>query len=195
MKKIFSIVAALAFSVCSYAQLAWDTEFSESDYKNDQTVYNKSGDCDWSFSSIALGSLLNVLSAKEKDKNQNPYVFDMTDEEEEDDTLSSFAEVPLSPPQAARAMDRKIASRDCFAVLAITLFKPTITLFIPNFLILYSFFSSMCNFHTLQTSSIFIQQQSRKKAPAVKLEAEIFSQDPLRSLPQTCSGAQDDKNK
>jgi len=53
----------------------------------------------------------------------------------------------------------------------------------------------MCNFHTLQTSSIFIQQQSRKKAPAVKLEAEIFSQDPLRSLPQTCSGAQDDKNK
>ena len=79
----------------------------------------------------------------------------MTDEEEEDDTLSSFANVPLSPPQAARAMDRKIASRDCFAAFSMTLFKPTITLFIPNFLILYSFFSSMCNFHTLQTSSIY----------------------------------------
>jgi hypothetical protein len=63
----------------------------------------------------------------------------MTDEEEEDDTLSSFADVPLSPPQAARAMDRKIASRDCFAAFSMTLFKPTITLFIPNFLILNSF--------------------------------------------------------
>jgi hypothetical protein len=89
----------------------------------------------------------------------------MTDEEEEDDTLSSFADVPLSSPHATRAMDRKIASRDCFAAFSMTLFKPTITLFIPNFLILYSFFSSMCNFHTLQTSSIFIQQQSRKKSP------------------------------
>ena len=28
----------------------------------------------------------------------------MTDEEEEDDTLSSFTEVPLSPPQATRAI-------------------------------------------------------------------------------------------
>ena len=44
----------------------------------------------------------------------------MTDEEEEDDTLSSFADVPLSPPQATRAMVRKIASRDCFAALAMT---------------------------------------------------------------------------
>ncbi|MBQ5464575.1 MAG: hypothetical protein IIT53_11320, partial [Fibrobacter sp.] len=50
---------------------------------------------------------------------------------------------------------RKIASRDCFAGLAMTLFKPTITLFIPNFLILYSFFSSMRNFHTQQTSSTY----------------------------------------
>ena len=85
----------------------------------------------------------------------------MTEEEEtafvEDDEESSSegADVPLSSPQATRAMVRKIASRDCFAGLAMTLFKPTITLFIPNFLILYSFFSCMRNFHTLQTSSIY----------------------------------------
>ena len=30
----------------------------------------------------------------------------MTDEEEDDDILSSFTEVPLSPPQAARVTDR-----------------------------------------------------------------------------------------
>jgi hypothetical protein len=57
----------------------------------------------------------------------------------EEDDSPSFADVPLSPPQATRAMDKKIASRDCFAALAMTLFMPTITLFIPNFLILNSF--------------------------------------------------------
>ena len=75
--------------------------------------------------------------------------------QDDNEESSSFEEVPLSPPQATRAMVRKIASRDCIAGLAMTLFKPTITLFIPNFLILYSFFSSMRNFHTLQTSSIY----------------------------------------
>jgi hypothetical protein len=36
----------------------------------------------------------------------------MTDEEEEDDTLSSFTEVLLSPPQATRAMDNDTAKNN-----------------------------------------------------------------------------------
>ena len=53
MKKFFTIVAALAFSVCSYAQLAWDTEFSKSDYNNAKTVISKSENV--SFSEPTLG--------------------------------------------------------------------------------------------------------------------------------------------
>ena len=37
-----------------------------------------------------------------------------------EDESSSFADVPLSSPQAMRAMDKKRASRDCFATLAMT---------------------------------------------------------------------------
>lgn len=65
MKKLFSIVAILALSVSMYAQLAWDTEFSKDDFNNAQTVYSKSGDCAWSMNTIALGSMLNFISAKE----------------------------------------------------------------------------------------------------------------------------------
>ena len=39
-------------------------------------------------------------------EGQFPLEAGMTDEEEDDDILSSFTEVPLSPPQAARATER-----------------------------------------------------------------------------------------
>jgi len=42
----------------------------------------------------------------------------MTDEEEEDDILSSFTEVPLSPPQAMRAMVSKRTIMDPIALCA-----------------------------------------------------------------------------
>ena len=43
----------MALSVCSYAQLAWDTEFSKNDYNNDKTVISKSENV--SFSEPTLG--------------------------------------------------------------------------------------------------------------------------------------------
>ena len=82
----------------------------------------------------------------------------MTDEEDEDDTLSSFADVPLSPPQAARAMVRRNVRKNRMDPLR---FASRMTgrerhfAVASKFLILYSFFSSMCYFHTLQTSSIY----------------------------------------
>jgi len=82
----------------------------------------------------------------------------MTDEEEEDDTLSSFADVPLSPPQAARAMVRRNVRKNRMDPLR---FASRMTgrerhfAVASKFLILYSFFCSMCYFHTLQTSSIY----------------------------------------
>ena len=48
--------------------------------------------------------------------------------QDDSEESSSFEEVLLSSPQATRAIDRKKASRDCIAMIAMTLF-------IPNFLI------------------------------------------------------------
>jgi hypothetical protein len=61
---------------------------------------------------------------------------------EEDDTLSSFADVPLSPPQAARAMDRRNVRKNRMDPLR---FASRMTgrerhfAFASDFLILYSF--------------------------------------------------------
>lgn len=41
MKKIFTILAVLAISLTTRAQLAWDTEFTKDDFNNDKTVFSK----------------------------------------------------------------------------------------------------------------------------------------------------------
>lgn len=60
MKKILSICALTALCMSSYAQLAWDTEFSESDFNNAETVISKSTNVDWDNPTIGLGGGLKI---------------------------------------------------------------------------------------------------------------------------------------
>jgi len=60
MKKLLSLVAILAISMSSYAQLAWDTEFSESDYKNALTVISKTENVDYDNSVVGIGGGLKI---------------------------------------------------------------------------------------------------------------------------------------
>ena len=47
MKKFFSLAAVIAVSVSLSAQLAWDTEFTKTDFNNAQTVISKSENVSW----------------------------------------------------------------------------------------------------------------------------------------------------
>ncbi len=60
MKKIFSIVATLALSVCSYAQLAWDKEMTKDDFNNDKTVISKSENVSYDNPTLGLGGGLKI---------------------------------------------------------------------------------------------------------------------------------------
>ena len=60
MKKIFTIAAALMLAVTMHAQLAWDTEFSESDFDNALTVISKSDNVSWSNPVLGIGGGLSI---------------------------------------------------------------------------------------------------------------------------------------
>lgn len=60
MKKIFTILAVLATSLGSYAQLAWDTEFSKSDFNNAQTVISKTDNVSYSDPILGVGGGLKI---------------------------------------------------------------------------------------------------------------------------------------
>ena len=68
MNRIVSVIAALVLAVGAHAQLAWDTEFSQSDYNNALTVISKTENVSWSnptlglFGGLKIGkTVLNVL--------------------------------------------------------------------------------------------------------------------------------------
>ena len=60
MKKLYMIIAGLLLAVTVSAQLAWDTEFGESDYNNAQTVISKSENVSWSNSLLGIGGGLSI---------------------------------------------------------------------------------------------------------------------------------------
>ncbi|MBO4453452.1 MAG: hypothetical protein J5761_00175 [Paludibacteraceae bacterium] len=60
MKKIFSIIALLAITLSTSAQLAWDTEFTKSDYENALTVISKSENVSFSNPTLGLGGGLSI---------------------------------------------------------------------------------------------------------------------------------------
>lgn len=60
MKKIFTIVAFIALTCNVHAQLAWDTEFGQSDYNNALTVISKSDNVSWSNPILGLGGGLSL---------------------------------------------------------------------------------------------------------------------------------------
>lgn len=60
MKKIFTILAVLAISLTTRAQLAWDTEFTKNDFNNAQTVISKSSNVSYSDPVLGLGGGLSI---------------------------------------------------------------------------------------------------------------------------------------
>ena len=60
MKKIFSIVALLAITLSASAQLAWDTEFTKSDYENAQTVISQTENVSYDNPTLGLGGGLKL---------------------------------------------------------------------------------------------------------------------------------------
>ena len=62
MKKVLSVIAALAVSVVVCAQLAWDTEFTKNDFNNAQTVISKSTNVSWPLTGGIQVGTVSVLS-------------------------------------------------------------------------------------------------------------------------------------
>lgn len=60
MNKIVSVIAALVLAVSAHAQLAWDTEFSQSDYNNALTVISKTENVSWSNPTLGLFGGLKI---------------------------------------------------------------------------------------------------------------------------------------
>ncbi|MBR1877986.1 MAG: hypothetical protein IJ814_03150 [Paludibacteraceae bacterium] len=63
MKKIYTLIVALATTLTLSAQLAWDTEMSKDDFNNAKTVYSKTENVSWSSvpligDGISLGKLV-----------------------------------------------------------------------------------------------------------------------------------------
>ena len=63
MKKIFTILAILAISLTTRAQLAWDTEFTKSDLSDPQTVISKTENVSWGtlLGGISIGKIVITL--------------------------------------------------------------------------------------------------------------------------------------
>lgn len=60
MKKIFTLCAFAALSLSLSAQLAWDTEFAQSDFNNAQTVISKTENVSWNNGVFGLGAHLEI---------------------------------------------------------------------------------------------------------------------------------------
>ncbi len=60
MKKIFSLLVALATTITVSAQLAWDTEFKQADFNNAKTVISKSDNVSWNNGAFGLGASLQI---------------------------------------------------------------------------------------------------------------------------------------
>ena len=60
MKKLFTILAAMAFSVSLSAQLAWDTEMTKDDYNNALTVISHSENVSFSNPTLGIGGGLSL---------------------------------------------------------------------------------------------------------------------------------------
>ena len=75
MKKILAIVASLMLCLGIHAQLAWDTEFTKSDFDNAQTVISKTENVKWDDPILGVGGglklgklIVNILGI-----GQDPY--------------------------------------------------------------------------------------------------------------------------
>lgn len=60
MKKFTSILAVLALSLSTYAQLAWDTEFTKNDFNDSQTVISKTDNVSFSNPTFGIGGGLSI---------------------------------------------------------------------------------------------------------------------------------------
>ncbi len=60
MKKIFSLLVALATTITLSAQLAWDTEFKQADFNNAKTVISKSDNVSWNNGAFGMGASLQI---------------------------------------------------------------------------------------------------------------------------------------
>ena len=60
MKRIFILCAFAVLSLSLSAQLAWDTEFAQSDFNNAQTVISKTENVSWSNGVFGLGAHLEI---------------------------------------------------------------------------------------------------------------------------------------
>ena len=60
MKKIYSLLVALATTLTLSAQLAWDTEFAQDDYNNALTVISKTENVSWSNPTLGIGGGLKL---------------------------------------------------------------------------------------------------------------------------------------
>ena len=60
MKKIFSLLVALATTITVSAQLAWDTEFKQADFNNAKTVISKSDNVSWNNGAFGMGASLQI---------------------------------------------------------------------------------------------------------------------------------------
>lgn len=75
MKKILTIAASLMLTLSIHAQLAWDTEFTKSDFDNAQTVISKTENVKWDDPILGVGGglklgklIVNILGI-----GQDPY--------------------------------------------------------------------------------------------------------------------------
>ena len=60
MKKIFTLIAAMATTITLSAQLAWDTEFKKADFENAKTVISKTENVSWNNGAFGLGASLQI---------------------------------------------------------------------------------------------------------------------------------------
>lgn len=60
MKKIYTLIIALATTLSLSAQLAWDTEFTKDDYENAQTVISKTENVSYSNPTLGIGGGLKL---------------------------------------------------------------------------------------------------------------------------------------
>ena len=60
MKKIFILCAFAVLSLSLSAQLAWDTEFAQSDFNNAQTVISKTENVSWNNGVFGMGAHLEI---------------------------------------------------------------------------------------------------------------------------------------
>ena len=60
MKKIFTLIAAMATTLTLSAQLAWDTEFKQDDFNNAKTVISKTSNVSWNNGVFGVGAKMEM---------------------------------------------------------------------------------------------------------------------------------------